>query len=190
MGPSLTVRDWAVRAETGQLDEPPKVPEPSLVEVLQDWQDLQQEQTLLKAWTPREVIFGVDLPAMGRPKVYPPGTPERTLATLLTAWQNKNYGQMKECMCWAIRKMPSKEAFYRLREWYAKKSLLSFEFKRLERQLPGCLDIVTVLKVVNDGIKQEQTIVFRLTCETREGKPSFDGAKDAYWGLFWWTNPS
>lgn len=44
----FTVRDWATRAETGQLNEPPKVPEPGLIETLRSWQDLQQEKALLE----------------------------------------------------------------------------------------------------------------------------------------------
>lgn len=186
----FSVRDWAYLATNGQLSAPPEEPEPTLAESLQAWRDVQQDKAAIRAWKPRDLTFGVNLPVTGTPDLYPEGTPERVLVTMLNAWQRGNYGGIKDCMCRAIRTMPRKELFYRLQNWYADRPLSSFELKRFERQLPGCTDIVTALQFADDGGDKECTVAFRLTCETAEGKSSYEGATDAQWGLFWWDKPT
>lgn len=185
----FTVRDWAYRAEHGQLSAPPEEPEPTLAESLRAWKNVQQNEVSIEAWGPRNLSFGVDLPVAGTPDLYQEGTPERVLVTMLNAWQRGNYGGIADCMCWGIRTMPKKELFYRLRNWCADRSLLSFELMRFERQLPGCTDIVTSLRFVDDEEK-EHTVAFRLSCETSAGQSSFERATDAQWGLFWWDKPN
>lgn len=186
----FSVRDWAYKAAHGQLSAPPEESEPTLAESLQAWQDVQRDKEAISAWKPRGLTFGVDLPVTGTPDLYQIDTPEHVLVTMLNAWQRGNYGGMKDCMCRAIRTMSRKELFYRLRNWYADKPLLSFELKRFERQLPGCTDVVTALRFADDGGKREHIVAFRLVCETGTGKPSFEGAADAQWGLLWWDKPA
>lgn len=184
----FTLRDWALKSERGELSAPPQEQESTLSESVAKLIAARQDHAAIDAWEPRGLEFGRDLPETGIPDLYEIGTPERALVTMLCAWQAKNYGAVRDCMVKAFREMDKKELFYRLRNWYINRPLSAFALQQFEREAPGAVDIVTILHF-GDEPDQAYTVTFRVLCETRFGKISYEGVSDAHWGLLEWSPP-
>ena len=184
----FALREWALKSERGELQAPPPKPEPTWKEVFKGIAESHRENANLAVWKPRKVVFGTDLPATGTPDLYETGMPEHTLVTILCAWKTGNYGTIRDCMCRSFQQLPKKELFKELRNWIANRPLKAFTLERFEREVPGALDIATSLRFANDP-DRVYPLSFRLVSETHAGKPSFEGAADARWGLLRWNTP-
>jgi hypothetical protein len=61
----FAVREWALKAENGELTPPPEEPEPTLAEVLEKEQQIQESKKKREEWEPRDIVVGRDVPVTG-----------------------------------------------------------------------------------------------------------------------------
>ena len=80
----FATRDWAVRSEQGLLIAPPEEPKKTLGDLFQQIRENADVQAQLKAWEPRTVRPGIDVPSTGEPEAFSSGTPEHALAEYLS----------------------------------------------------------------------------------------------------------
>lgn len=90
----FATREWALKAERGELKEPVPEPEPSLWEILDKVQKNKATRERVKQWRPRELLVGRDMPVSGRAVDYEESSPERAIVEYLELWQKQNYGHM------------------------------------------------------------------------------------------------
>ena len=90
----FAAREWAVKAQRGELTEPEPEPEPSLREILRNVQENKAVRDRIEQWRPRDVVVGRDVAGRGSAMDYEESTPERTLVEYLELWKRQNCGHM------------------------------------------------------------------------------------------------
>lgn len=138
----FATRDWAMKAEQGLLD--PHTPEKELTmkELMEKIHKVDMEKAKLKAWKPRVLDIGQDVPPTGGMEVFESGTPERKLAEFLNYWKIHNYGFMSKCVS-PDQSNETESMPARVREVYDSKHLKSFEYTRISDDAPA----ITVIQV-------------------------------------------
>jgi hypothetical protein len=187
----FAVREWALKAERGELDAPPSTPEPTLKEsweqlkgTLRRAQELEAAKQQLNDWTPRIIRAGRDVPRTGHPDVFSPGTPERALAEYLTWWQQRNYGFMARQVTRAGM-ATAKNGPARVRDEFKTKRLIAFTFRSITDESSGITDILTDLVIEIDGETVRREKKFRMVFAGADGLPAF--AEAGVWVVFSWT---
>jgi hypothetical protein len=157
----FSIRDWAVKAEQGMLQEPPPKAEPTFRELLQRVRSNDAARERISAWIPREVDVGVDVPKGGKPDEYERGTPERQVVEFLTYWSARNYGYMAKYLDLPFGGAPPVPP-HRVREAFADLSLRQFELVSIEDKAPAVSEVQVRLVYSANGVTQERIKDFRL----------------------------
>lgn len=181
----FTVREWALKAERGQLAEPPQEPVKSWREIFQQMREIADDKERLKAWQPRAIQPGRDIPSTGEPDAFEIGTPERRLCEFLTYWKSRNYGYMAKCLP-ARTGYPTNGLPARLREQYASKHLRSFEFIEIIDDAPAITEIQTSIVYEEVGNEVRGLVGFRMINEDSEGNPKVRGVPGGKWTVLNW----
>lgn len=184
----FAVRDWAMKAERGELSgpaEPPK-PKPNLRETLDQISKSAADREALDAWRKRVLVVGVDVPEMGEPEEYTEGTPERKVAEYLKLWRQKNYGHMALCLHPKLGPSP-KTAPARVREVYGPKTLVAFEVTKVDDQAAAVTVVETILTYEEGGTEKRTPFEFRLVYVDPEGHPETRGLPGADWAIVFWA---
>jgi hypothetical protein len=151
----FATREWAKKAESGELDAPPPDTPPSWDELLARHREHEEYWRQLEAWRPRDVLVGRDVPSTGAPEEYPGGTPERALVEFLIHWTRRNYGEMAPRSMLAAT--PPGKRPLRLRQEYERTPLRRFALKRVRDDSPG----VTVIDVALDCEQGGEEVTWR-----------------------------
>jgi hypothetical protein len=181
----FAARDWAVRAESDQLEAPPPRPEKSLKEVLYEWRRLQEDKKVWSTWKPRGVIIGIDIPAKDAPTAYEDNSPERRLVEFLTFWEVANYGHMALCISRRFGHS-SKELPAHVREEYYGKRLRSWELMTVQDVTPEISVITLLVTYEENGLTQSPVVESRLLCENDAGKSVLPQTAGSQWRLLTW----
>lgn len=180
----FAVRDWALKAEQGRLGPPPPQPQKSFIQVVTEYQEVQDDKKKIDAWKPRTIVVGTDIAVTGEPSVYDEGTPERALVDFLHYWKRNNYGYMAHLSAKKyedLRKLPGK-----VREHYKEKKLISFELMEVNDEAAAISVISTKLIYEQDGVVREQIMGFRLLNEDTQGDPVYRGKIGSSWTILNW----
>lgn len=181
----FATRDWAVRAEQGTLKEQPEKPKKTWRELAQQRREIDEDHSRIKAWKPREIRLGEDVPVSGKTGDFVEGTPEHALAEFLNYWKARNYGYMSRRLPVGQRE-PMNKAAARIRENFSAKKLQGFELQNISENAPAVTEIEAKLKYEEDGKPVERSISFRLINESTEGNPSVSGKPGSAWSIYNW----
>lgn len=180
----FAIREWAIKAERGQLNPVPDKPEPTWKEIFKQLHDNEKDKILINQWKPRGIKVGVSIPSFGEPDLYPLGTPERKLSEFLFYWKRKNYGYMAKCastLFGALRVNPGD-----IRDVYGSKNLLTYNIIKIIDEAPAITEIETKIVFKEFDEDREQIINFRFLNSDNSGNPAVLGKTDAEWGLVNW----
>jgi hypothetical protein len=181
--------EWALKAEQGLLTPPQlereKTPLEIILEAVQQHKRTKEEEERDRAWKPRSIRVGQDIPSTGNPDAYPNGTPERKLVDFLHYWNVKNYGYMADCVPIepgnSIKVSPGS-----VRKIYDQNYLQSFE-------LEGVCDTAkarTVIKVKlvyeSHGRTVERPIEYILINYDDSWNPATIGTPRSKWYVYNW----
>lgn len=188
----FAAREWAVKAESGNLRGPPPKPKPSLrqslqelSESLQQYRETQAVRARLDEWKPRTILVGRDVPETGEPEAFGEGTPERKLAEYLYYWSKKNYGYMARCIAFVHGPRKAKAAA-QVRSEFADRYLQSFKLVALKDTAPSLREIEAVLDYDESGKQTVRTFSFRMLFEAPDGSPGMPGETGAEWKVVNW----
>jgi hypothetical protein len=177
--------DWASRITRGERDAPPAGPPPTLKELLQARERLDQETSLMASWKPRQIAIGSDVPATGLPADYGEGTPERAVMELLAFWKSGNYGEMVTYLSQRERRKKTKGRLAgEIREIYQEYSVADFRLESVTDHAPALAIVSTVCTVSSeDGQRREIKAGFRVIHEATDGNPVVAGAPGGDWRI-------
>lgn len=176
----FAARDWAAKAEQGLLTAPPEEPKKAWGEIIQQILENAEDKERLKAWSPRSVQPGVDVPTSGDPDSFESGTPERRLVEYLTYWKARNYGYMARCLAFS-RNTPVSQLAGGLREKYKAKHLKAFEFTEIKDIAAAISEIQTKLVYEEGGKEKEGVVNFRMVYEDLSELPAARGKPGGTW---------
>lgn len=180
----FATRDWAIKAEHGQLEAQPEEPKPTLGSLIQQIRENEEYKTQLAEWKPRSVCFDLDMPRSGDFSIFPEGTPEQKLAEFLNYWMKCNYGHMAQCLSAMFGKYETaNQVVSRIREIYASRTLKQFRFESSEDKAPAITQIKVRLWCEENDNPTEEEIVVRLLCENTSGEPIIRNKPDSRWGV-------
>ncbi len=182
----FAVREWAYAVEQKEEEAPAKQPAPTWRDVIRTLQENANLQTQLKAWRPRSVQIGVDIPASGDPGAYEHDSPEQKFVEYLSFWRKRNYGKMAQCLALSTLKFHTSinALAGELREYYEPRVLKSFTLLEVHDFAPAGTTILVELLYEEDGEDREHTIEYRLLFESETGKAVIRGAPEGRWGVF------
>ena len=183
----FAVREWALKAERGQLTAPPEEPKKSWREFFQQIRENQRQKELLTKWQPRGIQVGEDVPITGVPELYEEGSPERRLAEYLHFWMRRNYGFMAK---YVPRDMgaPANAMPGIIRERHDAQRLQSFAFCDITDIAATVTEIETKLVTERYGTGTEQIVKFRLIHQNAEGRSVIRGEPNGEWVVYNWTS--
>lgn len=185
----FSVRDWAIKAERGQLDAPP--PEPKVPWYQSIWQSLQvmdeteRVKRSLVAWRPRDLLVGRDFPASGGPEEYIEGSPERRLVEYLGYWIKGNYGHMAACVHPWTSNRP-KDAASVVKRNFTGRKLLSYELQSISDMAAAATEIEIALAIDKSGVVETETLSFRMIRQSEDGRPVVGEDSAAQWIIINW----
>src|SRR6266702_1448393 len=141
----FAVREWAYTVEQKEEEVPAKQPAPTWRDLVRTLQENANLQTQLKAWRPRSVQIGVDIPTSGDPGAYEHDSPEQKFVEYLSFWRKRNYGKMAQCLALSTLKFHTSinALAGELREYYEPRVLKSFTLLEVHDFAPA----VTTIKV-------------------------------------------
>jgi hypothetical protein len=187
----FATREWALKAERGELEAPPETPNPTMKETWARIQESAQKQREFKAaeqrreqWVPRTIDVGREVPRTGPPEAFAPGTAVRALAEYLTWWQQRNYGFMaRQATVSAIPGVKNPPAI--LREAFRHKRLIAYTIKSIFEEDPEISVISTelVLEIEGETLCWEKN--FRMVFAGPDGMPT--NTEVGEWAVFTWT---
>jgi hypothetical protein len=189
----FATKEWAVRAETGQLGEPPVKPKPTLQSsaaelraTLDRWKAAQAKKALNAAWQPRQIVIGTDIPAAGRPEDFEEGSPEAALVGYLASWERNNYGAMAQYLSRRLGPEPRRAAA-EVRAAFFGKRLDSFLITSVVDKAPAITEIETQIIFEEDGTLVERSQTFKLLSEDAESWGATRGSPGAEWKVLRWA---
>ncbi len=181
----FATREWAYKAERGELDRPPQTIEKSFRETLQQHARVMEASRRLEDWQPRQLIPGENLPLTGPPEAYEPRTPESCLAEFLSYWMARNYGHMASCLSKRMMLYPT-SAPADIRRTYAERSLRSWEFRSVVEQGAALARLTVSLCYEEGGREEQREMEFIAVCEDQAGEPSAPFEPGTSWWLTVW----
>lgn len=181
----FATREWALKAERGELVAPPPKPEKSWKEILHQLQEIKKTKERLADWKPRQIKVGRDIPPNGNPDEFEEGSPEKKLAEYFKYWMSNNYGFMAKYLSPKLGP-PVKEAPKQIREIYQGKTLQNWEIINVEDQAAAITIITTKLEYVYDGQKMNSVVDVRLICEDENDFGVVRGKPGSKWALVNW----
>ncbi|MEH2359437.1 hypothetical protein [Nostoc sp.] len=90
----FAIKDWAIAISKGNKNPPPVEQKQSIIQLYQEFLDIQNLNISINDWKNRELTVGIDVPSTGCPDDYDKYMPERTFAEFMLYWANSNYGKM------------------------------------------------------------------------------------------------
>ncbi len=181
----FATRDWALKAERGLLEAPPEESPKTLVEILEQYNEIETYKERLAQWTPRRIVIGADTPATGEPNLFADGTPERRLAEYLAFWKSRNYGHMAQCLS-AKLGPPAGNAPAQVREVFESMNLKSFAFTEISDDAAAVSEIQTELVFEEYGREIKKSVRFRLINEDHDGNVAVRGTAGSKWIIVNW----
>ncbi len=164
---------------------PPDQPSPTWRDTLRTIQDNAKLQSQLKAWCPRSLEVGVDIPASDDPEAYEHGGPEQKLIEYLSYWRKRNYGEMAHCLAISTLRLHKSINVLagELREHYEPRILQSFTLLEVHDPAPAVTTIQVELTCENYGQISEYSVEYRLLFESERGRTLVRGASEGRWGV-------
>lgn len=174
----FAVREWALKAEKGELTPPPEEPEPTLAEVLEKEQQIQEIKKKGEEWEPRDIVVERDVPATGEPDDFEEDTPERALVEFLYWWERDNYGYMAK----EQRSLSGESVEPGLiSDQFGRLELHSFELVEVEDVSPVFTDISVEICVSRFGEKSTEEKKVRMTRMGEDGKSAIPDIEEGTW---------
>ncbi|EMA50218.1 hypothetical protein [Halococcus thailandensis] len=175
----FAVGEWAREAETDNLapsgneggSEFSSVLE-QLQEAAERHKETQKSKKRIEEWEAREITVGKDIPASGDPEEYADETPERALITLLSKWNDENYGHMAQFLRGADGE--AEEPGF-IKDQFKNAKLKSFELTNIDGK-PAASDITVRLCIERFGEDVAEKK------EVRMVRIADDGTAAAVWG--------
>ena len=181
----FAVREWALKAERGSLEEQPEEPQLTWRDSLQQFQEIEKDKERLKRWQKREITIGVDVSNTGEPDVFEEGTPERKLAEFLMFWKAKNYGHMARCLNSTFGARAKKNPG-EVRAVFGQAVLKYFSFTEISDDAAAVTEISTNLIYEKNEEEKNKTVRYRLIYSDEEGKPQVRDKPGGQWGIINW----
>ncbi|HEX8289451.1 MAG TPA: hypothetical protein VF556_15825 [Pyrinomonadaceae bacterium] len=186
----FAIRDWAIKAERKELQEPPPEPKSTWSDLFNQIQEhivwKKSFDQSLKEWKPRTISIGTDIPKTGEAEDYPEGTPERKLIEFLTWWKKKNFGYMSSCI-WSYLIESDKKMAGRVSQIYDSFPLKRFELLEVIDEAPAITEIRVLVSYEKDGELVENNVKFRLIInEATNGMPLMRDMPNAVWAVVNW----
>ncbi|MDQ5822783.1 MAG: hypothetical protein M3441_01050 [Chloroflexota bacterium] len=180
----FAIRDWALKVERGQTEQPPPEPKKTFTEILRERRAVQEFKARVEAWKPRHIEVGKDVPAAGEPDAYPENTPERKLAEFFYYWGKRNFGYMARCFSRMVLEDPnSGKAAGEIREQYADKHVKAFEIREI-------VDAAAAISTINVSVAYEEygrridgEFEIRLMYEDDKGDPLVRNMPGGIWRI-------
>lgn len=179
----FAIREWAIKVERGQVDEPPPKPKKTWRELRTQLRDLAEDKERISAWTPREIQLGNETPVSGKPDEYHDGTPEHLLAMFFAYWGSRNYGGMAQCLAQDERNQINKTAG-RLRARYDSKGLQAFEIIELKDEASAVTTAKVKVEYNEEGQQVQRLLEVRLINEGADGNVAARGKPGSSWALY------
>jgi hypothetical protein len=180
----FSVREWAIKAERGELEEPEPTDQPSWRQLFADIARNKEVRERIEAWEPRGLEVGVDVTSHGPPEFFGPGTPERHLVEYLNYWQERNYGYMAGHAGMPVH--DGEVTPQQIREIYEGRTLKAFDILAIEDQAPSASKIDVTLHIEDEGDLTEKTVSFRLVYWHRDENVVIRGDADGEWTVVNW----
>ncbi len=181
----FATRDWALKAEKGALSAPPEEKKPTFGDVIQELREHKDFEERLKAWQPRSVQPGKNIPATGGPDSYDENTPERRLVEFLNYWKAKNYGYMAEILAVGLDITISQFAG-EVRELFDEKRLTAFRLIEISDVAVNVTEIQTELVYEENGEEIKKSIRYRMVYQNPEDKLAIRGKAGGVWIIVNW----
>jgi hypothetical protein len=181
----FAAREWALKAERGQLTAPPEEPKKTWRELFDQLRENQRQKELLEKWQPRTIQIGTDVPAAGTLDMYKKGTPERRLAEYLYYWIRRNYGFMAKYVP-NLGRVSEKAMAGGIRERLSHMMLKSFEISSITDIAAAVTEIGVTLVIESNGRETEQNFTFRLINQNAEGRTVIRGEPNGEWVIYNW----
>ena len=183
----FAIQDWAYKAEQGKLNPHETEEEDvSIKEVLDEYEELQEEKDKLNQWQPRKVEVGEDIPETPLLEDLEEGTPERRALEFLTYWKDDNYGYMAKFIP-PSEGIEDGKAPQEIREFYRNHDLKDFS-------LQGIFDKAAVITVVKAKVKMVQLgkevtkkIDLRMIRQDEDGNSPFRNDPNGEWYIGNWS---
>jgi hypothetical protein len=179
----FATREWALKAEKGQLQEPPEEPKRTWSDTFKQLTELETTKKLLEAWTPREIRVGVDLPATGQPEDFNAESPERRLVEFLNFWQKGNYGYMARCLP-SHGVTPAATTPQRVREHFLGRELTGYMLTAVEDKGAGLCVIDVELSYTEESALTPKEFSFRMIFQSAEGDAMARGQQGGSWVVY------
>ncbi len=178
----LAIREWAIKCERGERDQPEPEPAPSLRGVFEQLRANEETKKKIAAWTPRNLRVGSDIPAHGRPSDYEDGSPERSLVEFFHLWTARNYGFMARHF-----QLPflshGEVTPGEVREVYDATLLRSFRIQEIRDEAPSVAEIAVDLDIEGSDSPRPRTfrlVYFHADMTVVRGDP------EGQWGIVHW----
>jgi hypothetical protein len=187
----FAAREWAIKAECGELAAPPEPPQPTLKDTWNQLKEAVQKARALEAakkrineWKPRTIVVGRGVPRTGPAGAFPPDTPERALAEYLNWWQRGNWGFMaRHASVSAFQ--GAKNGPAKVRDEFKTKRLVAYTFNSINDDAPAMTTIATELVMEIDGEIVCEVKDFRLIYSGTDGLPAVIEAGE--WVILNWA---
>lgn len=181
----FAAREWALKAERGELAAPPEKPKKTWCELIQQIRETQRRRDFLTKWQPRDIQVGTSVPARGAPDEYTERSPERKLTEYLHAWKRRNYGFMAKCVPNYSRVSENAMAG-NVRKSLAHINLESFEIIEIRDVAPAVTEIGVALNLESNGSAIQQGVTFRLINQDTDALPVAYGVPQGEWVIHNW----
>lgn len=156
----FAVGEWAAKAEKGELVPPEGKPKESLLDIIENIQELNNTKKELESWKPRESISI-------NPDLFKENTPEYVLNKFLTYWMQKNYGRMTLILPYKV--FDEKTAPLKVREQFKSQLLISYEIVSIQDIALSNTTISVKLLIDEFGRQNEKNHKFIMICEDDQG---------------------
>ena len=182
----FAVREWAIKAERGMLEAPPKEPDKSWKQITSDIVYYAQEKKRWEDWVPRQLeVEGI--PPDVDPSDLEDGTPERALAEYLHWWKDANYGYMSKYVPYLFDKYKEKPLPAEIRDLCSGKRLISHRLVSFDHSIAGMAHIGVQLQIEAGGKTTERITQYRLSCEDQDGQMVSHGNPAGKWVVLNWN---
>jgi hypothetical protein len=180
----FAVGEWALRAETKTLAEPPPEKPKSALEQFREASQAMAETAELKreieAFKPRNAEQLGKIPPRGKPEEYLEGTPERAIIQFLAWWKVGNYGKMAS----GITKITKPAHPSELKAWFEGKELLDYELVTVRDAAPARTIISVKLRVRDRRVNKEWTKTIEVPMIKHLDEGTVEELRAAAWTFF------
>ncbi|MCW3074626.1 MAG: zinc chelation protein SecC [Flaviaesturariibacter sp.] len=136
----------------------------------------------VKAWKPRNLTVGVDIPENGSSEEYEAFTPEKEALTFLENWKRKNFGAIAK----QIHRFTKEEINYnteagRIRNAFKNKELVNYKILKVVDCVPAISEVFVSTTILSNEQTFEKEIKLRLIYEDNQGSTLILGEPGGSW---------